>query len=163
MEVDDDLPGTLTLVSATPSQGTCTQADPVACDLGTIANGDNATVTIVATVAANQSGNEIDNTATVTSPVFDNNPNNNTDTEPLDVAPEADLSITKTASPDPVSVGRDLTYTITISNDGPNAATDVEVIDDLPCVPHARLGHARPGHVHPDGSRRLRPRHCWRK
>lgn len=44
----------------------------------------------------------------------------------------ADLQITKTASPDPVSVGQDLTYTLTVTNNGPNTATDVQVTDPLP-------------------------------
>ena len=40
-------------------------------------------------------------------------------------APPADLSITKTDSPDPVVQGDNLTYTIRVTNGGPNAATDV--------------------------------------
>ncbi len=45
---------------------------------------------------------------------------------------EADLSITKTASPDPVIVGQDLTYTITVTNNGPDQANGVTVTDTLP-------------------------------
>lgn len=48
------------------------------------------------------------------------------------VAPTADLSITKTASPDPVTTGDDLTYTVTVTNNGPDPATSVVVTDDLP-------------------------------
>jgi uncharacterized repeat protein (TIGR01451 family) len=44
----------------------------------------------------------------------------------------ADLSITKTDSPDPVVVGNTLTYTLTMTNSGPSAATNVTVVDDLP-------------------------------
>jgi uncharacterized repeat protein (TIGR01451 family) len=44
----------------------------------------------------------------------------------------ANLSIAKTASPDPVTVGRDLTYMVTLTNDGPDTATSVTVIDNLP-------------------------------
>jgi uncharacterized repeat protein (TIGR01451 family) len=43
----------------------------------------------------------------------------------------ADLSIKKTGSPDPVRVGRVLTYTIVVKNDGPNAATQVTMVDTL--------------------------------
>ena len=46
--------------------------------------------------------------------------------------PEADLTVTKTASPDPVAPGDDLTYTITVTNDGPDDATGVTVTDSLP-------------------------------
>jgi uncharacterized repeat protein (TIGR01451 family) len=46
--------------------------------------------------------------------------------------PEADLSITKVGIPDPVSPGDKLTYTITVSNAGPDAAANVTVDDTLP-------------------------------
>jgi uncharacterized repeat protein (TIGR01451 family)/gliding motility-associated-like protein len=45
---------------------------------------------------------------------------------------EANLSITKTDSPDPVLAGQNLTYTITVMNNGPTEASNVEVTDNLP-------------------------------
>jgi uncharacterized repeat protein (TIGR01451 family) len=45
---------------------------------------------------------------------------------------DADLSITKTDSPDPVVRGNDLTYTIRVTNNGPLDATSVVVTDNLP-------------------------------
>ncbi|MBI3611201.1 MAG: DUF11 domain-containing protein, partial [Nitrospirae bacterium] len=47
-------------------------------------------------------------------------------------SPAADLSITKTDSPDPVAVGSSLTYTITVTNNGPDTATGVTMNDALP-------------------------------
>ena len=47
-------------------------------------------------------------------------------------AAAADLSITKTDSPDPVAVGNNLTYTVTVTNNGPDTATSVTVTDNLP-------------------------------
>ena len=44
----------------------------------------------------------------------------------------ADLSITKTDSPDPVVVGGTLGYTLTVSNAGPSNATSVIATDTLP-------------------------------
>ena len=44
----------------------------------------------------------------------------------------ADLSITKTAAPNPVAVGQNLTYTLTVHNAGPNFANPVSVHDTLP-------------------------------
>lgn len=44
----------------------------------------------------------------------------------------ADLSITKTASPNPVNSGSQLTYTLTLHNNGPNRAQYVNVADTLP-------------------------------
>jgi uncharacterized repeat protein (TIGR01451 family) len=45
---------------------------------------------------------------------------------------EADLSVTKTASPDPVTTGSNFTYTITVMNNGPVGANNVIVTDNLP-------------------------------
>ncbi|PYN02660.1 MAG: hypothetical protein DME07_09285, partial [Candidatus Rokuibacteriota bacterium] len=44
----------------------------------------------------------------------------------------ADLSITKTDSPDPVAPGGTLTYSINVGNAGPNAAVAVTMSDPLP-------------------------------
>ena len=46
--------------------------------------------------------------------------------------PAADLSVTKADSPDPVKAGQNLTYTITVRNNGPDAATGVTLTDQLP-------------------------------
>src|SRR5215207_9820569 len=51
------------------------------------------------------------------------------DTAPGDVA---DLGIAKSDSPDPVLVGAVLTYTIQVTNLGPQDATGVTVTDELP-------------------------------
>lgn len=47
-------------------------------------------------------------------------------------AADPDLSLTKSDSPDPVAPGGQLTYTISVSNAGPDAATNTTVSDDLP-------------------------------
>jgi uncharacterized repeat protein (TIGR01451 family) len=44
----------------------------------------------------------------------------------------ADLSATQTVSPDPVTTGSDLTYELTVINNGPARATDVTVTDNIP-------------------------------
>ncbi|MBA2373518.1 MAG: DUF11 domain-containing protein, partial [Chloroflexi bacterium] len=46
--------------------------------------------------------------------------------------PVADLSLTKTDSPDPVLAGGDVTYTLTATNNGPTQATGVTITDTLP-------------------------------
>ena len=44
----------------------------------------------------------------------------------------ADLSIAKTGSPDPITVGEQLTYTLAVTNGGPDTATGVAITDALP-------------------------------
>lgn len=48
------------------------------------------------------------------------------------VLSSADLTITKTDGPDPVGVGGNLTYTLTVQNSGPAGASGVTVTDTLP-------------------------------
>jgi uncharacterized delta-60 repeat protein/uncharacterized repeat protein (TIGR01451 family) len=77
--VTDQLPPSVTFVSATPSQGSCGESGGiVTCNLGTMGNGVTATVEIVVrpTVAGT-----ITNTASVTSSTPDPNQGNNSDSE----------------------------------------------------------------------------------
>ncbi len=48
------------------------------------------------------------------------------------VVASADLSVTMTDSPDPAIVGTDITYSITVTNDGPSGTPGVTVTDNLP-------------------------------
>jgi uncharacterized repeat protein (TIGR01451 family) len=57
-----------------------------------------------------------------------------TDTATLHVTPRAGLSVTKTDSPDPATVGNTLIYTVTITNFGPSDATGVTLTDTLPAA-----------------------------
>jgi uncharacterized repeat protein (TIGR01451 family) len=50
------------------------------------------------------------------------------------VNPCVDLILTKIDSPDPAVVGSQITYTLTVTNNGPDAATDVELTDVLPAA-----------------------------
>ena len=70
----DTLAAGLTLVSSTPSQGTCAGTSPIICNLGTINSGSNATVTVTASAGA--VGSYL-NTATVTATEPDLNGGNN--------------------------------------------------------------------------------------
>jgi uncharacterized repeat protein (TIGR01451 family) len=75
--LSDPLPPGLALVSASASQGGCTSTAPVRCDLGSLASGANATVTIVARAKAIGT---ISNTATVSSSTADPLTTNNSAT-----------------------------------------------------------------------------------
>jgi len=47
-------------------------------------------------------------------------------------SPTADLSVTKTDSPDPVIRGNNITYTVVVTNNGPSRATNVSLSDTVP-------------------------------
>jgi uncharacterized repeat protein (TIGR01451 family) len=128
--VTDTLPTDVTFGSATPSQGGCSGPNPVICNLGTLANGATATITIVVTPTVE--GIIILNQAEVSGAELDPELTNNATTEATAIRPAADLSIAKSDSPDPVTVGQPLSYTITITNSGPDDATGVIVTDTLP-------------------------------
>ncbi|MGH2572175.1 MAG: DUF11 domain-containing protein, partial [Actinomycetota bacterium] len=127
----DTLPSGVTFGSASASQGSCSQAGgTVTCNLGGLGSGaPPATVTIKVTP---QSPGQITNSASVTGNEEDPAPGNNSDTETTTVNAAADLSVTKDDAPDPVHIGQPLVYTITVVNNGPQAATGVTAVDTLP-------------------------------
>jgi uncharacterized repeat protein (TIGR01451 family) len=142
--VTDTLPSSFILGPVNPSQGSCGNVgNTVTCSLGTIANGSNATITIE--VTPTQAG-IISNTAVVAGDQPDPDPSDNSDTETTTVEgtgePSANLSITKSGSPNPVIVNQQLTYTVTVTNIGPDSATNVVVTDTLPAG--AIFGSATP-------------------
>lgn len=132
--VTDSLPAGVSLVSATPSQGTCsTSGNAITCSLGTVATGGTATVLI--TVIPLTPG-PLSTVATVSSGVADPNPANNQATASTTVSPaasgSANISVSKTAAPNPASVNAPLVYTVTVRNAGPDAAPGVVVVDAIP-------------------------------
>ncbi|WP_157477151.1 DUF11 domain-containing protein, partial [Lysobacter sp. Root690] len=118
-------PAGYTFVSATPSVGTYNAGTGVWA-VGGLASGANATLQIVATVLPT---GPYANTATATSTTNDPTPGNNTATNtPVPVA-SADLAVIKTASSATPIVGTNITFTMTVSNNGPSAAAGVNVND----------------------------------
>nr|WP_330375027.1 DUF11 domain-containing protein [Paeniclostridium sordellii] len=103
--------------------------------LGTLPSGTSRTILIRGTVSPSATG-ILTNTATVSSPTPDPNPSNNTSTVNTEITPvvpeEADISVIKTANPNPVIPGGLLTYTLVVSNAGPNDAQNVVLTDNIP-------------------------------
>ncbi|MGY0038491.1 DUF11 domain-containing protein [Pedobacter sp. NJ-S-72] len=136
VKVTDNLPAGFTATSYTAAAGTYTSANGNWTGL-TLANGQSTTLIIAGTVSAGTPAGNLTNTAVVTPPagITDPTPGNNTATDVTAVTRVIDLGVAKTASPNPAVTGNALTYTITLSNNGPSAlaATDViQVIDNLP-------------------------------
>ena len=129
--VTDPLPAGVTFVSSSTTVGSCSGTSTVTCSLGSLANGASATITIVVTPT---SSGPLSNTATVSTTSADSNAADNSSTATTTVNPvaSADLSITKGDSPDPVTAGSSLTYTLTVHNAGPDSAAAVMVSDPLP-------------------------------
>jgi uncharacterized repeat protein (TIGR01451 family) len=129
----DTLPANLTFVSATATGGAvCTlAAGTVTCTVASLANAASitATITVRPTAAAVPS---VSNTANVTATEFDPNTADNSASATTTVNPTADLAVTKSDSPDPVVVSTNLTYNVTVVNNGPSAATAVVLTDTLP-------------------------------
>ncbi len=131
--VNDELPPDVDFVSATESTGSWTANDgTVTWNVGDVAVSDPpATITITVFVHEDATGQLVNNAA-VTSATSDPNGSNNLATWTTDLEAQAELTVTKDDSPDPVVAGSELTYTVTVGNNGPSTATDVVVTDTLP-------------------------------
>ena len=134
------LPATTTFVSVTDPPGTpfCSHdggtPGTVTCTFGdldgTLIGGPVYQIdTVIRTTAPTSS--TIDVTATVSTSDTDTNPANNTLTQNTTIDDGADLVVAKTDSPDPVIAGGNVTYTITVTNNGPNNANTITVTDTL--------------------------------
>jgi len=126
VEVADHLPAGLDFVAATPSQGTFAGG---VWNVGALAAGEVAVLLLDATVTAPGS---IVNTATIThEDQFDPVTANNQAGASIN-GQEADLAVTKTVDETAPNVGDDVTFTVTVHNNGPSDATGVRVLDALP-------------------------------
>ena len=127
--VTDALPAGLTLVSATPSQGT--YAAP-AWTVGTLSEtgaAATATLTLVATVTA---PGALVHTATITQQTeVDPNATNNHASVTLNAAESANLTVTKSLTRSSPHVGELLTFNVIVANQGPSPATGVAVTEVL--------------------------------
>jgi uncharacterized repeat protein (TIGR01451 family)/LPXTG-motif cell wall-anchored protein len=98
------------------------------CALGDLEPGD--IVTIPYTVDIPLAGGTLVNTATASSTTPTTDPSTATDTTTNVVVPVAELEATKTASTDQAKIGDTITYTVTVTNNGPGDAGNVVVIED---------------------------------
>ncbi len=131
LTVTDTLPASVTFQSASGTDWTCGEASgTVTCTRAALAVG--AAPNIEITVTAPAAAGDITNQAAVTADTDDPDTVNNNDSTTTTVLALADLSLTKTDSPDPVYAGQALTYTLGVNNAGPSTAENLTVTDTLP-------------------------------
>jgi uncharacterized repeat protein (TIGR01451 family) len=136
--LNDVLPADLTFVSLSkPASWSCTTpavgaGGSIDCTNPSLPNKSADVFTLVASVPEKaQAETSYTNTAIVGSGTSDPNEENNSASAAFAVS-SADLELIKVDTPDPVSSGANLTYTITLQNNGPNAADNVSLEDTLP-------------------------------
>ncbi len=142
--ITDTLPNNVVFVSATPSAGACTTAPPansttsgannqLVCNLGTIANGSQQTVTVIVRPRTETAGSTLSNAVVVTTTTpEDINTNNSASVNTPVTPPILDLLVNKAVSIDPLVVGDNTVYTVSVTNQGPSAAQNVVITDTLP-------------------------------
>ncbi len=131
LQISDILPPELTFFSATPSAGSYDSVTGVWM-IGTLNNGATRTLTLRATVNPGTAGMTITNTASrLMLAQTDTNPTN--DSASVDILiPAADLGIVKTVDNPTPSETDTITYTLTVTNDGPSDVSNAVISDTLP-------------------------------
>ena len=128
------VPSGAVFVSAAPSSQNCVLANPttVVCNLGTLGplGGDVRSITL--TWRATVAGPAVVNATAVLSADNDVNLANNRQNAAVTVIEGANLALAKSATPEPVTGGARITYTLTASNAGPNAGGEMVITDNLP-------------------------------
>jgi uncharacterized repeat protein (TIGR01451 family) len=131
LTVEDILPAGFDLVTSGPSL-----IVPVVLDGGvlratvsTLSSGGTFTMNITGRI--NTPG-PATNTVSATSSGYDANPTDNTASVAINILPAADLQISKSAAPVTVVPGEQVTYSLTVTNQGPSEAAGVVVTDALP-------------------------------
>jgi uncharacterized repeat protein (TIGR01451 family) len=134
----DTLPDDSTFVSLDfPDGWTCTTPAPgaegtITCTIPNLPAGSVDVFILVAQIPANAPAEStFTNTASVSTTTLDPNEENNTASATTTIS-SADLAVTKVDIPDPVAAGSDVTYTITLRNNGPDASSNVTLTDTMP-------------------------------
>lgn len=128
--VNDALPAGLNYVSHTTSTGAYTPGTGV-WSIGALGAGQQETLTITATVTG-AALPTVTNTATITGSVFDPDPTDNTSSVIVSPQQSADLAIVKTASKNNPLLGENITFSLVVTNFGPQNATGVVAQDLMP-------------------------------
>jgi uncharacterized repeat protein (TIGR01451 family) len=126
------LPAGAIFVSSAASQGSCTFGPPatVTCTLGNLASGATATADV--TLQATAAGTLSTNMSVVANEADPNTANNSFTEQTTARVLTADLALTKVGSQDPVPATGNLSYTLVVTNNGPDPASNIVLTDTLP-------------------------------
>jgi uncharacterized repeat protein (TIGR01451 family) len=147
--LSDSWPAGFDQGAVTASQGTCAASGggpDFDCDLGTIAVGGSATVSVDFTVPADTASGNQTNSATVSGDLADPDLSDDAATDTDEVVEVADLIVAKDDGEATVAAGTGgYAYTIVVTNEGPSDADGVSLADDVPAAvsvgsPSADLG-----------------------
>lgn len=145
VQVTDTLPSGLMFIRAIASNGgSCTPPpnptqptgpgnNQLVCTWSSLVRNEQQTVTVEVRPLYAINGTTITNNVAVSTTTPEGNAANNQAAAGASVvAPVYDLVVTKRDDVDPVNVGDDVTYTITVSNNSASTAEGVRLIDNLP-------------------------------
>src|SRR5207244_11559024 len=150
VQLQDLLPAGLAFVSSSASQGSYDSTFGT-WTVGTVNNTASATLLLSARVV---SANAQTNTASVShADQFDPNPGNNSSSA-TETPQQADLAVQKSVNNPTPNVGDTITFTITLTDNGPNSASNVQLSDPFPAgltfpsaAPSQGTYNSGPGHL----------------
>jgi uncharacterized repeat protein (TIGR01451 family) len=129
----EPMPANTAFVSVTAAAGWTCISPPVSCTNPSVAAGSSGTFTVIYTVAgATPSGTLITDTATANAANQAFGASSATATDVVATAGQADLALATAATPSAVIAGNNITYTQTVTNNGPAAASTVSFTEAIP-------------------------------
>ena len=135
VSLTDSLPAGITFTGSTTTAGTTYDQATGLFDIGTLNVGQTATLTLTGTVDVGEGGNTITNiTTAATGDQVDPDTIGDDLNETVNVEEQANLITVKTLASgnNTPAEGEVVTFDITVTNDGPNTATNVSLTDLLP-------------------------------
>ena len=131
-----NVPSGAAFVSASPASQNCAlqagSSTTVVCNLGTLRGSRVDVRSIVLTWRATVAGPAVVTARATLTADNDVNLVNNIQDATTTVIEGANLALSKTGSPDPVVGGANVSYTLNVSNSGPNASAAIVLTDTLP-------------------------------
>lgn len=137
VKITDILPQSVSFIESTSDDGVKCEAtdETVECSLESLLPKEQAKVTITARVAPTVADDStVTNSASVASdtPESEDDKADNSAQSSVNVKTEADVSVTKSVTPERLISGAEGTYLVTVTNGGPSTARQVTFTDSMP-------------------------------